>query len=324
MKILISTIILGLSPFLWAGDPERPTAPPPGVDLVLTKGEAPRVFFQKRLEQTACQGRLKTAKAEVKRLTKEIATMRANKERDDLIDDKGKTLMEERTKLLGEMQECGECATQEIETRVLDFRTHKETWFISDGSCQLPIDNSTPEGKTKLKKAFDLVSDSLTHAKRYPNPNGGFNNVLEFQVMDGSTLKPDVDAFPPSPLSLAIWVRGPRALRLMMYYPMEAKYETTTTNGLSEFHLEFASFEPKSKVTYPTVTDFTPSGKPVGLIPLLLRRVVGRWYLTSDGYFRYFTAAMLPANLSTNALKEQGRSVLNDTLTELSARGQWE
>lgn len=324
MTIWISTVILSLSSFLWAADPQRPTAPPPGIDKVLTGGEEPRVFFQKRMADAACQDDLKKAKGTVRSLIKEIETMRAAKEPADKIDAKGPILMDERVKLLALMEKCGECATQEIETRVLDFKTHKETWFISDGSCQLPIDGSTPDGKAKLKKSFDLVSDSLVHAKRYPKPNGGFDNVLDFQVMDGTTFKPDVDAFPASPVNLTVWVRGPRVFRLMMYYAMEATFSTTVNNGLSEFNLEFTALEPKSKITYPTVTDFTPAGKPISLIPLLLKRVVGRWYITSDGYFRYFTAAMLPANLSTNALKEQGRAVLTDTLTELSARGQWE
>ncbi len=330
MTILLSTLLLGLSTSLWAAEPERPTVPPPGVDKVLTKGETPRAFFQKRMADAGCQSELKAAKKAFRDLIQEVADMRAAKETDSKIDAKGGALMDARMEVLRLMELCGECATREIEVRTLDFKAGRETWFISDGSCQLPIETTNAKGEpdaagiAKLQTVFQLVSDSLVHAKQYAGPNGGFDNVLAFHVINGNKIDPKADLF-PSPANLAIWVRGPRILNMMMYYPMEAEYETVTKGSLSEFNLKFKSFEPKAKIVYPNVTDFTPSGKPVPpLINLLLRRVVGRWYITSDGYFRYFTAAMLPLNLTNPELMKQGRSVLTDTLTELSYRGQWE
>ncbi len=321
MNLLISTIILGSSFSLWALTPERPTAPPLAIDKVLTGGEEPRVFFEKRASDAACQEDLKTAKTEVRTIKDAMKAMSAAKAPATELDDKEADLAVARETLLTLMEKCGECATQEVETQELNFKTHKETWFISDGSCQIP--SADP---AKLKKAFELISDSLIHAKRYPRTKDGFENVLDFQIVEnGTTFKPQEDLFPKSPANLTIWVRGPRALRLMFYYFMEATYATQPTpNGGSEFFLKFTAAEPKAKLTYPTVTDFTASGKPIPLISMLLKNVVGQWYVTSDGYIRYFTAAQLPNNLGASVFKKLGRGVLIDTLTEISARGEWE
>ncbi len=318
---------------------ERPPVPSDCVDLELVGAGGPRPFFEKRAENAQCRTQLDAAFLEYETTRAKIEALKAERDpaaaADDAklvaqnkqIDSLGADLKTKRAAILGFMQECGECATKDVTalTVMPKMGRGKEAWYETDGSCQIPSTETAV-----LEKAFSSISDSLVHAKRYPlySP-GGFANVLDFQVVDGLDFKSDVDAFPPSPLNLGVWVRGLKLpgfdFSLAFRYFIEAKYGTQNRGATKEFSLSFSTVEDPDvlrALKFPDdVKDRSPSGRPIEVIPKNLLNVRGLWCVNSEGYIRYYTAAEFP--YQSPQLAKLGRDILLDTLIALSSRGQW-
>jgi hypothetical protein len=330
---------------------ERPKVPAPGVDADLVGANGPRAFFEKQASDAACVSDLGKVRSEYRTILTEIESLKkarpkstkadgtedaALKTANDAIDAKGVSLKEKRKELLALMQKCGECSAQDVKpwkVKPTPKRPQAEMWYVTDGSCQIPSKDTKV-----LESAFQEVSNSLVHAKSYPAYSpGGFGNVLEFQLAKvtgaGPTVKveflPKEDKFPASPIHLGIWIRGFEAFNNLFAfrYFIKANYEFKDANGLKEFWLTFNTVDDdistQKKVVFPdTVTDLTTSGRVKKVKPNNLKNVQGLWYLNSDGYIRYYTAAVFP--FPNDNLAELGKNILLDTLTTLSERGKWE
>ncbi len=341
-------LMLVCSSFAWAATTKRPTVPLTtdgkslGVDVRLGMGK-PRDFFEARSRDAACMADLARAKADYKAFQKQIRDLKAKrpvagpstpepKDLNDQIDALGVEQRKQRSKLLAIMEKCGECAVQSVVPLKITTAAKTETWYESDGSCQFPV-----KDQSVLDTAFKKISDSLTHAKRYPHfSEGGFNSILEFQVAnvtkDATTnaitsvaFDKTIDAFPSPQTYLAIWVRGPQIFgtTFAFQYFIASEYKHYSVGSQKEFELKFETVATKEKVKFPDIQDFFPSGRPrPKLKQTELPNVVGAWYLNSDGYVRYYTAAQF--EIQIKAAEQAARATLLDTLADLSDRGDWE
>lgn len=355
MTQLVSFFVL-LTSILSAAPAERPKIPLTGTGNALGidqrlkidkdgKGPAdPRAYYELRSRDAACMADLAKAKTEYSKQLKAIRTLKDSRpaagsgapepvEINNKIDLLGKQLAAQRSTLLNAMNRCGECSVEAVIPHVIKTAAKTEVWYESDGSCQIPS-----KDKDVLKKAFQRISDSLTHAKRYPHhAEGGFGSILDFQIAqvnttpEGATsVKFDdkLDAFTGLPTYLAIWVRGPKLLpgaTPAFQYFIRSENKAYGTTDLNEFELKFETVSDpkiKNKVIFPTIQDRSTSGRPLPAKQQTLPNVIGAWYLNSDGYLRYYTAAEFPFKFP--GLEEIARYTLLDTLAELSDRGDWE
>jgi hypothetical protein len=315
---------------------EPPALPTSCVDLELVGPEGPRPFFEKRAQNPECRNKLKAALQDQQALVAKIETLKAERaaepakltEKNKKIDDLGPDLKAAQAAVRAAMLECGECTTKDVVAlNVLGkvgIGNSGATWYETDGSCQIPSTDSKV-----LENAFAVISDSLVHAKSYPlySP-GGFANVLDFQIVDGLTFKPEADEFPPSPLNLGVWVRGPKLPvvgGVAFRYFVEANYGFQDRGATKEFSLSFSTIEDGKTLRalkFPdNVKDQSTSGLPMNVKPIGLAKVRGLWCVNTDGYIRYYTAAEFPLNVSSAA--DLAKDILLDTLITLSNRGQW-
>src|SRR5687767_2308388 len=98
---------------------ERPKIPAHGEDTKLFKGQSAAAFFAARAAQSQCRSQLQSARTEYHDLRTELQRMvKAGASGSDLEDQEQK-MNTARSILLGHMEECGECASQELERRTV-------------------------------------------------------------------------------------------------------------------------------------------------------------------------------------------------------------
>ncbi len=341
---LVSLTVLAISFPLFAKSGSRPSIPAPEIDPALIQdGKTVREFFENRAKDAACQSDLTKAKADYRQKLKEVEDLKATrvlttdgkedatlKSINDKIDAMNAPLIALRDKMLVLIDKCGECATHEVESRDVDAGAGKtENWYISDGSCQIPSDDPAV-----LSKAFKLISESLLRTSAYPKTaKDGFANILAFRAANKKDLSAlSDDKFPASPLNLFLWVLGPPLpfglgwFRFQYYVKAEYTEPKTATDP---FFLKFET-EADARIKADTeivglenIPDTTLSGRAKkGGKTTWLKNVQGSWYVTPDGYLRYYTAAQFPMKLKDIAT--QGRRILIDTLVFAQSRGDWE
>ncbi len=323
---------------------QRPEVPGAGADLELFGAQTPREFFAQRASDAACVSDLNKAKAAHRAsqdaIKEMLAQRKPNARKDsqedsaykvanDALDAREKQLRAEWETVLETHRKCGECTTREVQYYSVKPTANrgKELWLVTDGSCQIPSNDPAV-----LKGAYEKVSQSLLYAKRFlATSEKGFTNVLDFQLVDKSTLEftPSADRFPASPVNLGIWVLGsefPGIGFLAFRYFIQGDYRTRTdASGRDEFALSFSTTEDASvlrKVKFPAdPRAYAASGRPLGLKVYPLQNVRGLWYVDSDGYIRYHMAAVLP--FSTAGIMKAANDILLGTLLTLSDRGEW-
>lgn len=306
---------------------ERPQIPPAGEDATLFKGKTAREFFKARAADTACQKDLAFARQSFVEQRDALARLLPGKDA-DRIDAQEAAMRRSRNGYLALLAKCGECATREIEKRVITLPARTEVWYISDGSCQL-----NTEDKTVLAGAYKKMAGSLTHLKQYPKEDPraeadaplklsqGFFNLLEFVGVDGQTgaLAPKLDMVEKSPFHSFISVRGPDLGVVKLAAGYYAKNEIKNHDE-KFFHLTFEGERPPLGFKKPSVYVITASQRKTLAGALNIFSVMGSWYVNADGYLRYFTAADF--GLSVKFMDQLAHEILLDTVAQLSERGQ--
>ncbi len=350
MAFPLAFVFLAFSASLFAVRGPAPSIPTPGEDTILTGGLTAREFFEKRASDAACVDDLKKEKAAEGAILTKIADLkksRAGKTGTDLdaindqIDALEPDLTKARNTMLDRMEMCGECATRPLDPVESDVilpngrkdPTKTQKWYVSNGSCQIP----TKDPKI-LKEIFNTVSQSLIETEKYPKTaEGGFANILNFKVANNKDLTPTADnvfpaATPEKPINVYLWVLGPKlGAQFIFYYYLKSFHETkTNAAGLSEFRMDFETTgDPRLKGSWkvpgaPDVSDSALSGRVRGdlTIRMPLNSVKGQWYVNSDGYIRYFTAAEFPVKMDD--IEKLGRRILIRTLYDASKRAKLE
>ena len=273
--------------------PERPTLPDSCEDQTLTQGKTAREFFQARAADAACQKELQESKARYHALKKAGQDDEAEKERDVL---------------LAAMEKCGECASHELETRNIRTPGRTEHWAITDGFCQLP--ESSP---TVLAPAFERVSDSLLHVKRYPRKLGGLDDILELIAVDNETGKPlpDYDKM-ESPFFSFIAIHGPQfvpGIPTAITFYSKNTYQKSDT----ELHLKLSPEKTPEGFQPPDVYLDKQSAQ-----QLKLTNAMASWHVTSQGCIRYYCAGDFPMDMKFAA--KVARRIFLNTLVQVSER----
>ena len=285
---MLHLIFLLAAPLFANGIEDRPPLPKPEVDFEVTGGLTPREYFSKRQANLPCREALEKAQKA------EAAAPDAKKPALHMA-------------YLEKVLECGDCdIVPPKEPILIDVDgSHSEQWYVSYGFCQLDLE----------KGDYETLVASLLDLKQYPAKTGGFSHMAEFIGYEAGTKKV-ITQPKTSPFDAFIAVKGPilqTGLDGAIGYFARNWYDEKVPN---QFHLWFENTAPPEKYVYPSLK--TPAGFPLPLAKL--PHAKGSWYLTRDGYFRYFTAADFPGVLSFAATK--AKEILLDTLLQFRARAQ--
>ncbi len=287
----------------------RPEIPTPDVDKVLTHDLSARVYFNRKSQSPACAAKLTDLKANYRSLKRELLSMKSGGASSEALDAKEKesfTVLEQLTKSL---EECGECAQQEI---VL-----KDNYTIADGSCQLPT-----EDKALLEATFEKSAEDMLNVQKYSALRNGFPALLEFVGLDYNTgeLLPSLGKLAPTmdKFNTYVAVEGPinpLTGSLMGFdYVSENQIITRERNGLKELIILVKGVQFPDGFEAPVVYSVSAGGKKRRPTNVTLTKVQAMWYLNSDGYSRYYTGANFGFLGGLEYLKKQARKTLINTL----------
>lgn len=306
--LLLVGALFGIT--LFAAD--RPVYPERGEDKVLTGGKTAREFFAERTKDSPCRRDLLGLWEKYKTALKKLDDMKKAGDAD--MDEQYDLVTNLRRSITLKNNECGECAAHPTKKIVIQTPARTEVWYQSDGSCQLPFTD-----KAQLAKAFDTIRDSVLRAKQHPHYADGLHHVLEVKAVDGKTGKflPEVDLLGAEPQPVFVSVRGPEILGLLtaFSYVKNATWKDATVDGVRELVFKADGQRPPLGFQYPDVHSVKPSGAKETVPPLRQKKVtqlLSYWYVSEDGYLRYFTAAEF--GVALKFIEELGQEVMLDSV----------
>jgi hypothetical protein len=273
---------------------QPPTMPTPGVDTVLMQGKTPEAFFGERKQKTACRAELATLRTAYRTEAKALETLKGSSDA-DAIEAQGEKREAAREKYLDKLAECGPCARRDLEVIKVTGEAvlRPQNWYVADGSCLI-------EGLSgaDLEKAFSAAVDDLLTPDFYRHYAGGLPTVLEYQVIDAKTGAKIANAGKQKledPFLSFIAIRGPSLFGASSSFGYLYKNDTKLTagaGGIKEYAHLFKVETPPRGFQFPaTVIEHLPSGATNKVRVNKLTKVHGMFYVSSDGYFRYHTAA---------------------------------
>lgn len=319
----------------WLVAAEPPTIPPPGEDTVLMEGKPAREFFEKRFADSACRAQLGSVRTEYQESKEQLNQAIQQGVDSERLDELEQSTIDRKKRLISLMFKCGDCAMTSVERRDIETPAGSQVWYMTDGSCSLYGDGS--EGR------YQKARDFLRGTRNYPQYLGGFSHVLEYVAVDPKTgaLLRDLNISPTPQLDIFISIRGVDFAGMhnaISYFFGRAETEKVMP-GHSEYSIQFRSKKATPGFKRPPVFYLPAAGKVKGQFDLQkqpvtqwnIKNVMGSWYVNSDGYLRYFTAAdfgelfegtfgLAEAMVS----EDSARDVLGDTLFDLAevARGE--
>lgn len=288
----------------------RPEIPSPEVDKVLTHNLTARQYFTRKSATSAsCFSQLSALKANYRSLRKELASMKSTGATPESLDAKEKESFGVLEQLSKNLMECGECDQQAIQL--------KDGYTIADGSCQLPT-----EDKQVLETAFAKSTEDLLDVQKYATTRNGFSALLEFIGMDYKTgeLLPSLGklALPTDPFHIYVAVEGPvnpfTGGLTGFQYVASNEVIGQEKNGLKELIILVKGQPFPDGFEAPTVYSISAGGKKRRPTMVSLTNVQAMWYLNSDGYSRYYTAAKFGALGGLEYFKKQAVKTLINTL----------
>jgi len=296
---------------------ERPKLPEPGWDLELTGGKTPREFFKARMDQPACREKLEDLRIGYLATKETLAKKISDGQPGPDIEKQERVMNSARDAWVKTASECGPCAARDTKKDVIAGVAKKEVWYTSHGSCQL-----SEASADKLTGYFDRWRDSLLHVKQYAHKNGGFFYILDlvaYNPQDGKPLA--IDALESSPVQAVLSVRGPVIVFPTGFsYYAEQKFQTQSKDGVAEFYMNGTSVTPPSGYQEPVIEDVLASGRKVKVAQTKVGNVLSQWYVTADGYVRYFTAGDFRAELKF--VEEQAKTIMLDTVLNMAERAE--
>jgi hypothetical protein len=241
----------------------------------------------------------------------------------DELDSQEKKVNQLRDSVLAKLEECGECATKEIEHRTVYTPKGTQRWYIADGSCYLPALNLS---SAQIRAIFDKATAKMLNNGRYTKQDLGIPSILAFDKVDETTGK----VLPPglaesSPFHIYLSVKGPSMLGIVsaFNYFIKNEFEKKKDGELEETIIRFNQAKmPEGFVAPEKIYDTTFGGKKTAAFARNLSDVQGLWYFNSEGYFRYYTAADFGISLSLadsfarKTLLEALFSVTDDSIEE--------
>lgn len=302
---------------------ERPVIPEAQHDLGLTQGKSIPEFFQGRVSSGACFTGLQDLRRKHREEKNKLLNQIKSGEASDVLDKQEKVVNQLRDSLLAKLEECGECATREVEHRTVYAPTGTQRWYIADGSCYLPALGLSP---SQIRAAYDKATARMLDNGRYTKQNQGIPSILLFDRVDEKTGKVmNPGPVEQSPFLISLSVKGPSFAGIVsaFNYFIKNEFEKKSQNGVEETMIRFNQEKMPEGYEAPSkIYDTTAGGKKTSAFVRNISEVQGLWYFNSEGYFRYYTAADFGISLSLadsfarKALLEALFSVTDDSIEE--------
>lgn len=293
---------------------ERPKLPEPGVDTVLTGGKSAREFFAERTKDSPCRRELLDLRAKYREESEKFEKMKKDAATVAALDDQGLNVEKAKRAVVLKNNECGECAARPVARTVINDVGRTEVWYVSDGSCQLPITN--PQ---ELSKAYEQLRDAILRVKKYPHYADGLHHILELKAVDTKTGQwlNDKDLLDNDPQGIFVSIRGPQLFGLVtaFSYLCEVKWAESLRGEQKQLVLTGTGVRPPSGFNYPEVYSYQGGGGKTAIPEKRQKKasaLLKMWYLTQDGYLRYFTAADFGASISF--IDQLGQEVMLDSV----------
>lgn len=300
-----------------------PVIPEAKVDTVLTGGKPVAEFFQSRISNEACFSELQKLRGQHREERNKLVALVKAKGTPEQLDSQEKVVNRLRDSVLTKLEECGECATREIEHRTVYSPKGTQRWYIADGSCYLP---TLKLSASQLRAAFDKATARMLNNGRYTKQDLGIPSILVFDKVDetnGKVLPPGLAE--TSPFHIYLSVKGPSMLGMVsaFNYFIKNEFEKKKEGEVEETVLRFSQAKiPEGFVAPEKIYDTTFGGKKTSAFVRNISDVQGLWYFNSEGYFRYYTAADFGISLSLadsfarKTLLEALFSVTDDSIEE--------
>jgi|694.fasta_scaffold17687_6 hypothetical protein len=302
---------------------ESPQIPTPEVDLTLTGGKPVSEYFQARLANQSCSSQLQDLRKKYREERNKFLALDKAKTSPTDLDSQERAMNNSRDSVLAKLEECGECATRPVEHRTVYAPSGTQRWYVADGSCYLP---ALGLSQSQMRAVYDKASARMLNNARYTKMDNGIPSILKFDRVDQATGK----VLPAGPIeesnfSIFLSVKGPSFAGLVsaFSYFIENKVEKKSQNGVEETIIRFNQAKLPEGFAYPDkIYDVTASGQKTAAFVRNIPQVQGLWYLNSEGYFRYYTAADFGISLSLadsfarKALLEALFAVTDDSIEE--------
>lgn len=311
MKRILSLVLVMTAVSVFA-DPTRPVCDPHEEDATLLQNKKARDFFSDRAANADCVQKYQAAKKQFDD-ARGLLVKQVSDKVDAATIDKQEALVDNlRAPYLNLMAECGPCAANPIAAPIeVPANGRTEIWYTSDGSCQLPTTD-----KATLAKAFDNLTNDLTHLHAYPRQPGvqkGYNSILDVAAYDPKTgaLDHNLDGFDGNGSSLFISVMGPIGTAFSYYF--QDKFKFSEQNGLRQFAMAGTAVPPEGFTPPRSISYVTASGKKkVSLNTMLFPGSQTTWYVNEDGYVRYCATADF--GIKSAFVQQYGRTLMLDLL----------
>ncbi len=273
----------------------RPVTPQPEVDMELTGKLTAREFFKKRAADKECSAELEKQRQLYRTQKLALIELKKSGGKPDALDAKEAENLKTLKTLLVQLRKCGDCLVKPVVTGKpfkMPGSNQTEVWTVADGSCQL-----AQEDKKILEDIFQVSVDTMLDIHKYPGRNNGFPLLLEFEAMDykKAIMLPNVGKLEsPTEVYAFVGVQGPK--NPIGYAGFQYIGKNTVVarekNGLKELIISMSGVENPNGFEEPSMNVISAGGKKFKIFPLMsLTRVEVMWYLNSDGYSRYYTAA---------------------------------
>lgn len=284
------------------------------VDAAIFGNTEPAAFFRERARSAPrCRARLGTVKQEFKAsreaLQKAIDTAKPS----GVIDGLEIESDEIRHRYHDTIAECGHCAIRPIEKKVRVTPKGNEIWYMVNGSCWLP----GAKTEAGIKRVYQARKKSLSWTKYYPKYSGGYPQIYEFREIERKTGVLAPSRHLSSPFLGYMAIRGPEIFSTPTAF--DYTFEGNIRDHRSGLTFDFAYAPPPRRFRGPRVYDHRASGRKVRVRMLHVRDVAGKWYVTQDGYLRFFMAADLKMDL--DFAKTVARRTLLDSLVHFAGVG---
>ncbi len=303
MKII--SIFLLLSEIVFA----EMIFPHPGIDKNLFGEESPMDFFRKRKTiNVQCVEKLAEAKELFLKSEKKLKNLVSKKASQNEIEKVEIEYERFKATYFELFSKCGDCTIREIEKKEIVNTLKSEVWYFVDSSCFINLEN-----KESVYKSLYL---SLLNSEKYSKESGGLSGIFKYMVINPltGTVEKEINS---SPFYSLFVIKGPFLMGQQTGFSFYARNEYK--NSEKDFYLTFDRDRLPPTFSMPVVYDKSINGKINEVFLFELSSVHGFWFITREGYVRFFMAADL--GMPFDFAIATGKMILFENLIEFIERG---
>lgn len=284
----------------------------PGVDTKLFVTESPKEFFHKRqTNNVGCFKKLLLIKKQYLETKLKLKNLILKKVSQTEIEKTQKEFEHYKKTYLELFETCGNCFLHEIEKKEILSTIKNEIWYLIDGSCFINLENSE-----LLKKTYKKLYTSLLTVEQYSKESGGLSGILKYLVVNPISGKIEKE-ISSSPFYSFYVIKGPFLMGQQTGFAFFARNEFKYQDD--QFYLTFTGDKMPPSFSWPEVFDTSVTGNINKVFLFHISSVYGFWFISSEGYIRFFLAADL--GMSFDFAISTGRMIFFENLIEFMERG---